>query len=377
MHRRSLFRLSASLALLGSSFGLTACGGGGRGGGGDAATEPAPTPPAAPGAPPVLRTFAYVASQDFGNVSVFQIADDGGFSPVQTADVAVGTNVGMVAIHPSGKFAYATEHDHGAIWAFSIEARTGRLQPIGMPEPVASLYRIFIHPSGKFAYATSTALDRLTRFDVETDTGLLRNPTTTDVGARPYSLAIHPSGEFLFLGAGNALTSFSIDGATGALTEINSVAAGTLPLSVLISPSNQFVVVSSADTTISTHSIGSLGAVSDAVSVASTGNSTFSMAIHPEGRFLYAANVDDNSITRYSVDPDSGALAALSPNLFGLPGPLSLAFAGAGRWLYATNRTDNTVSRYEVQGAGALAASGPAVAVPRNPGEITVVGLLS
>lgn len=375
MHRRSLFRLSASLALLGSGFGLAACGGGG----GDATTEPAPTPsapPPPPPPPPVLRTFAYVASQDFGNVSVFQIGDDGEFSPVQTADVGVGTTVGMVAIHPSGKFAYATEHVNGAIWTFSIDARTGRLQPVGSPEPVASLYRIFIHPSGKFAYATSTALDRLIRFDIETDTGLLRNPTTMDVGARPYCLAIHPSGEFLFLGAGNALTSFSIDEA-GALTEINSVAAGTLPFFVLITPNNNFVVVSSADRSISTHSIDPIGAVSDAVSVASTGNSTFSMAIHPEGRFLYAANVDDDSITRYSIDPENGALAALSPSLFGLPGPLSLAFAGAGRWLYATNRTDNTVSRYEVQGAGALVASGPAVAVPRNPGEITIVGLFS
>ena len=123
MQRRSLFRISASLALLGSGFGLAACGGGG----GDPVTEPAPPAPPAPPPDPVVRTFAYVANYEPGGVSAYRVGADGalrlaGVVPTDEETVAV-------RVHPSGRFAYAI--GEGGVFAYAIDAASGMLASAG------------------------------------------------------------------------------------------------------------------------------------------------------------------------------------------------------------------------------------------------------
>lgn len=375
MQRSRFLRGAASMAAVLAAFPLAGCGGGGS----VPSPAPAPAPEPAP-APPAstLRTFAYVASADFGNISVFQVREDGELSPVQEVDVNAAGRAGMIAFHPSGKFAYASEYLSGAIHSFAVDPGTGTLRAIGAAQSVDSIYRIFVHPSGKFAYTTSPARDQISRFTIDTNTGLLRPEETLDVGRLPFSLSFDASGKFLFLGAADVISTFSINADTGALTLIDDVSAGLMPLAISLFPNGKYIAVAWADAVISTHAIDPVtGILGDSVSLVETGDSTYSIAIDPSGKFLFAANVDSDGITRYAVAPDTGVLEELLPRLSSLPGPLSLSFNPSGRFMHVTNRTASTVSTYELDhGTGALNPSGNDVAVPRNPAEITVVRLL-
>lgn len=369
MQRRSLIRSLPPLALLAGSGVLKGCGGGS---GVAPAPAPEPLPAPVPPAPATLRTFAYVASLDFGNISVFRVGQVGELESVEA--VPAGESTKMLAFHPSGKFAYASAIDAEVISTFSVDTATGKLRPLGTALPVGSIHRVVVHPSGKFAYATRPAVDRISIFTID-DEGLLREAGELSTGRLPLDLAIHGSGGFLLIGTTDALSSYEI-AADGGLGFVNTAPAPGVPLAVSILPSGNFACVSWADRRVSTHAVNSRGEVGPALSEVEAGNGEGSIAIHPGGRFVYAANVDDNSITRYSVDPTNGAMEQLLPILGNLPGPLSLAFTPSGRNLYATNRLDNTVSTYEFHDTGALTIAGAAIAVPRNPGEITVVDLL-
>jgi len=91
--------------------------------------------------------------------------------------------------------------------------------------------------------------------------------------------------------------------------------------------------------------------------------------------YLYAPNALDNTISAYSIDAGSGALAAVR----GSPFPTGTGLAGlaaepSGKYLYIADSRGNSVSVYRVDaGSGALApAGGSPIAAGSDPEDITV-----
>src|SRR3954470_1368630 len=162
-------RLIRVAQVLSISLLLASCGGGGR-----------DTPPSQTTAPTATRATALPsstwtsapgsASQQPGTAhffvhvwnantdSVFSIhPDSGALSPVGTLQFVSAWTSGF-AIHPAGKFAYALR-SRGAftgddyLTAYTIDAATGALTPIGAPEAFPwGGFQIAVHPSGGFLY---------------------------------------------------------------------------------------------------------------------------------------------------------------------------------------------------------------------------------
>jgi YVTN family beta-propeller protein len=79
----------------------------------------------------------------------------------------------LIAIHPSGKFAYVTNSGSNSVSMYTINATTGDLTPIGTIATEQSPTSIAIHPSGKFAYVTNSGSNSVSMYSVDGSTGTL------------------------------------------------------------------------------------------------------------------------------------------------------------------------------------------------------------
>lgn len=98
--------------------------------------------------------------------------------------------------------------------------------------------------------------------------------------------------------------------------------------------------------------LGSVGAIK---------NPSF-LALHPNGRFLYAVSewgdADGDHVVAFAVDRDSGKLTRLNRQSSGGKGPCHLVVDPSGRWVLVANYSDGGVATLRIRDDGSLAADG-------------------
>jgi 6-phosphogluconolactonase len=176
--------------------------------------------------------------------------------------------------------------------------------------------------------------DRIYLYQHDVRTGAIAPHTPSFVGLEPGTgprhLALHPSGRYAYvLGElASAVATFALNAADGTLVQRQRVP--TLP----------------AGTT--------------------TENSTAEIAVHPNGRFVYASNRGHDSIAVFAVDARNGQLTLLANTPTGGQTPRNFVIDPTGRWLLAANqRSDNIVTFAIDATRGTLTRTGAAIAVPR------------
>lgn len=254
--------------------------------------------------------FLYAVNNRGGSpttISAYSVAPDSGtLTAVTGAPFATGTSMplGSMAVHPTGRFIYATSSSDSRIYGFGVDVngilasvsgspyiRTGGLGA-NLPEPAV------IEPSGRFLYAFNSGSGTLSGYAIAQATGSL-----TQLGGSPFSLppgiASHKvsietdsTGRFLFLttpGTGGNLATLAIDPVSGAV----SIAGGAGPA----------------------RGAGLVVAKSD-------------------GRCLYAVN--PSLITHYTLDPFSGVATEQVFSQLPIQDPVSVASDPFGRFFIVT-----------------------------------------
>lgn len=327
---------------------------------------------------PVRRTFAYVANDDSGDVSIFRVDDEGegALHPVGRVAAAPGTLT--VTVHPQGRFAYAVNTASDSITTFRVDPATGMLAASGSAATGRAPFLLQFHPSGRYAFLTISTDGVVATYDVDPESGVLTLRTTTPVGERSTGMAIHPSGKFLYVEGGAQLFAFAIRD-NGELSLINAVATEATPEGVFMNPSIGFVHVMNNLGLATSHAIDpTTGAVSAA---ASTMNdigafSVRSTALDSTGRFAYIADPSGESVRVFAIDAVTGALTHVRTLPTG-PYPLSLALSPSGRFVYVPNSQDDTVSSFRVDPAtGLLSTMGQPVPAGERPFSITMASFL-
>jgi len=129
-------------------------------------------------------------------------------------------------------------------------------------------------------------------------------------------------------------------------------------ISVACSGVGRFAYAANAgDDTISVYSIDSTtGALTAAGTPVATGNSPYAIVASPDGQHVYVVNEASNNISAYAVNATSGALTQIAGSPFPAgTDPYALAFDPAGAYLYVANSHSNNISAYAVNAStGAL-----------------------
>jgi 6-phosphogluconolactonase len=193
----------------------------------------------------------FVISADLGLDEVFVYRFDPGKGTLApnipaSATVASGAGPRHFAFTPNGKFGYVIDEMQSTITPFGYEAAKGALDVL---QPVSTLSPDFkgdstgaevaVHPSGKFLYASNRGSDTIAVFSINpkkgTPTLLAEVPT---LGKTPRSFTIDPTGAYLFVANQDSdnVVQFRINQTTGLLSPTGQVLQAPSPVCVTFLP---------------------------------------------------------------------------------------------------------------------------------------------
>jgi 6-phosphogluconolactonase len=146
------------------------------------------------------------------------------------------------ALHPNGKFAYVINEMHSAVSVFAFDSKDGVLRPL---QTISSLPETFhghddaaeiaVHPSGKFLYASNRGHDSIAVFAIDQDKGTLTPiEYVSTKGASPRNFEIAPGGSLLFAAneKSDNIVLFHIHPKTGRLAPTGKVLEVAQPVCV-------------------------------------------------------------------------------------------------------------------------------------------------
>lgn len=361
--------------------------------GGGSPSTPTPAPSCVPSSKP---EFAYALTGYA--VSMYTVDScTGAFTATTPASVATGyalpqQGAEQMVVDPRGRFAYVANlvsnaSDLSTISMYTINSTTGVLTPttpatvpIGwFPQGIA------IDPLGRFVYTANSDDSSVSMFTINQTTGVLTPTTPASVStmipgeplSQPGFLTVDPTGSFLYVSAldtdGATVSMFTIDQTTGVLTPTSpaTVITDGIPFQVVVTPSGKFAYVvnnlAGGDETVavSQYTVNSATGVLTQNSSygVSAGSGPTAIAVDPTSRFAYVVNRLDNTVSMYTIDPNTGNLTlnstATNPTATIATGtePFRIDFDPTGNFLYVTNEGSAT-SIYTVNSDGTLTNAG-------------------
>jgi len=271
--------------------------------------------------------FLYLANSADNDIHQYKInSTTGKLAKIGSGTVAAGSSPQWIAVTPNGQFAYAINFGDGTITPYTVNATTGALTANGsavssvqLKKPAAAV------ASNSWLYVTDTAKGTIVSFPIG-GTGTLAPGTTTAISgsAVPGPVIMDPTGQFVYAADQSAGLTYYFTVGTGVLSlaasPYTTSTAGEAGLAFAAnSLGNKFLYV--ANQLASTPSItgfqvqgnGSLSLLSGAPFTDISLGQPTGVAADPTGSFLYVANQSKGTISRFTINPTTGALGAGAP----------------------------------------------------------------
>jgi DNA-binding beta-propeller fold protein YncE len=298
--------------------------------------------------------YVYVGDRA-GNVFQYGVGSGGLLSPLSPPSIDAGGELAsQVAVTPDGKSVFVTTET--GIAQYDILAG-GLLTPKNPPVLPLSPQPggIAISPDGRSAYVTQL-FNTVAQFDIVAGGGTLApkpTPSVLLVGELG-GLTVSPDGRSVYVGVTQAtpdspaaVAQYDV-GAGGALVPKTppAVPAGIGPTGgVAVSPdAKSLYLVNGGSETISQYDIGAGGrATPKSVNAAGAGDSPSWIALTPDGKTAYGANVGEGeggsggSISEYNV-LDNGELIGKRPATLPADNAATVAVSADGQSVYVSGR---------------------------------------
>lgn len=160
--------------------------------------------------------------------------------------VSPGAGPRHFAFHPNGHFGYVLNEMGSTVTAFSYQTASGSLSELQTISTLPKNYagangaaELAVHPSGRFLYASNRGHDSIAAFSVDPGTGTLTSVGQFSTqGKTPRNFAIDPTGRFLVVANQDSGTVvvFRIELATGGLTPAAKVGEVPAPACIVFTP---------------------------------------------------------------------------------------------------------------------------------------------
>jgi 6-phosphogluconolactonase len=317
-----------------------------------------------------------------------------------------------IAIHPHGKFLYAANEagKNSMVSAFAIDSSTGNLRLLNqLPALGEDPCYLSFDKTGKYLFVANYTSGNVVVFPIGADGKL--GPATANVHddgklgpnkqrqEAPHahwvrqwvrnasSSASHTSVYVADLGLDRVLW-YGFDPTKGTLTagplrsklshqlldKSAKLAAGTGPRHAVFSSTGErmYVLGELQSTVTAFHMMGrddfvpmSFQEISALPRGLSGRNDAAEIAIHPNGKFLYASNRGHDSIALLHIDPASGKLTAAGDYPVEGKEPRHFAIDPSGNYLLAEDQLSDKIVSFRIdQETGALRPTGDSVGIP-------------
>ena len=228
---------------------------------------------------------------------------------------------------------------------------------------LASICRCEARAIPRFAYVANNQDDTVSIFAIHKSGLRAVGYVYTGPGSNPRSVVVTPSQSFLYVAEGNVgIAGYAVNNLNGSLSPVpGSPFLTGSEFSISMHPGGKFLVAVSG-TSVSTFAIDPVTGVLTSIQTLS-GSSPISAAIDPTGAFLYAANVNSNTISAFTFNQSSGILTPVTGSPFPSgPSPQSIVIDSHCKFLYAPNGNGASVSAYAID-----RTTGALTSVPGSP----------
>ncbi len=223
------------------------------------------------------------------------------------------------------------------------------LQSIGQPNKTE-------RPTPRFAYVTNQDSNDISAFAIDASTGLMTpvggSPFATEPG--PTAAVVSPDAQHLFIASrdSSSVLVYRI-AADGSLEAVGApLSVGGRPTKLAIDPAGKYLFAANQlDGSISSFSIdtqsGDLQVLKN--SPITTGGSPSGIAVSPNDRFLYVSDSGAGLISVYSIEPSANALREIAGSPFRIDVSAdALAISSSGTRLYAANTDSGSVRAFNL-----------------------------
>jgi 6-phosphogluconolactonase len=301
---------------------------------------------------------------------------------------------------------YTNSNKSKGIYAFRMDARTGKLSEIGLAGEVINPSFLTIHPNGRHLYAVSEISNyqgkvsgSVTGFQIDRSTGKLATINTVAAkGGTSCHLVVDKTGKNVVLanyGTGS-VASVPIRDGKGSLGEATAFVQhegssidkrrqqGPHAHSVNISADNRFVIV--ADLGLDQIKIykldpvaGSLNPHNPPFAKVTPGGGPRHFNFHPNGKFAYTNQEMGSAVTAFKWDAANGVLTEIQvistlPADYKTPGnsTAEILVHPNGKFLYCSNRGHDSLAMYRIGKDGKLTHFGNTPTQGRTPRNFNI-----
>ena len=304
---------------------------------------------------------------------------------------------GSLALSPDGRNVYATGGVDNAIVVFDRDLTTGaltfreaRYESEPAVDGLEGAFGVAVSPDGRHVYVTGQVDDTLAVFARNETTGALTFVEREKDGFGGLelgvldgvtALAVSPDGKHVVIAGPlhDKLVVFQRDATTGEVSFVGSVQDGVDGVDgldtvqgLVISHNGQFVYAAGlSDDSIAAFSRDADSGDLEFLAVFRNGvggvvglDGVRSLALSPDGQFLFAAGYNSDTVAVFSRHGVTGLLTELEVELDGaagvngLDGARSLTMSGDGRDLYVVGEHDNAVAAFRRSGRAVCGVSG-------------------
>jgi 6-phosphogluconolactonase len=261
-----------------------------------------------------------------GGVAAYDISDDARSLRLLNTMPTAGGGACHVAVDRAGRCLFSAQYGGGSISAYPLEP-DGKILPHSMlihhtgsgpdqsrqegPHP----HFVGTDPENHFLFVPDLGSDQVIIYKLDSEKCSLKphDAGGCPPGSGPRHLVFHPNGQFAYVvnEMKITVTAFRYDPAAGTLKEIQTIES--LPQKDKKLPS-----------------------------------SAAEIYIHPSGRFLYASTRNDDTITTFEVNPETGRLKFVEREPIRGSHPRSFNLDPSGKWLLAAGRDSNTISVFRI-----------------------------
>jgi 6-phosphogluconolactonase len=254
-----------------------------------------------------------------------------------------------LAIDRGGRNLAVANYGTGSVAVFRLEAdgklgsRSAFIQHTGSSltrrQQGPHAHAVVLSADERYLFVPDLGLDHFMsyRFDRNTGTLAANDPPFAAVkpGSGPRHFAFHPKGKYAYglNEIGSTVSVFSYDKARGTLKEIQNIS--TLPANfsgnsttaeIQVDRRGRFVYASNrGDDSITVFAVGGNGMLTEVERVPTQGKTPRNFSLDPSGRFLLAANQNTGNVVVFRVDAASGKLVP-SGAVLEVPSPVCIEF---------------------------------------------------
>jgi 6-phosphogluconolactonase len=286
------------------------------------------------------RHWLYAANErENGMVNAYAIAPDSQLQ-LLSRQSSKGSGPCHVSLDGTHRFVFVANYNSGSVAVLPVQRGGGIGEATGFDQQHGTsankdrqegphAHSIYADPANRFVYACDLGNDKVEGYRFNAAKGTITPSKTATAkiapGSGPRHLVLHGGFVYVVNEMASTVTVLSRDAGTGALHTLQTV--HTLPKGF------------------------------------AQPNTTAEIAVHPNGKFLYASNRGHDSIAVFAITND-GRLSLVEHASTGGQTPRNFAFDPSGRWLLAANQKSNDIVVFRADGrTGKLTPNGQKVRV--------------